>query len=70
MAGPDGTVQLCFVTFNLGSLHKQRLSEMLFTDKHRRFSRDAFKLNCPNCNCGYDKRVNLHRASRAKYTPT
>ena len=68
--GPDGTVQLCFVTFKMGDLHKQRLTEMLFTEKHKRFSRDAFNLNCPNCNCGYDKRVNLHRSSRALYTPS
>ncbi|WP_432257067.1 radical SAM/SPASM domain-containing protein [Limimaricola sp. AA108-03] len=65
--GPDGTVQMCFVTFKLGSLHEHRLSELLFNERHRSFARHAFNLKCPNCNCGYDKRVNLHRPSRAAY---
>ncbi len=65
--GADGTVQLCYVTFKLGNLHKNRLREMLFTPAHRQAAQDAFKLNCPNCNCGYDSRVMAHGPSRAKY---
>jgi MoaA/NifB/PqqE/SkfB family radical SAM enzyme len=65
--GPDGTVQMCYVTFKLGNLHAQRLSDMLLTDAHKGFARDAFALNCPNCHCGYDKRVQRHAASRSRY---
>jgi cyclic pyranopterin phosphate synthase len=65
--GPDGTVQMCFVTFDLGNLHETRLRDMLFNAKHRRHARDAFALNCPNCNCGYDKRVSRHSPSRRLY---
>lgn len=55
--GADGTVQLCYVTFKLGNLHEQRLSSMLFNATHRQAARDAFALECPNCHCGYDVRV-------------
>ena len=55
--GPDGTVQMCYVTFKLGNLHQNRLSELLHTPQHDKAAKDAYALNCPNCNCGYDKRV-------------
>jgi cyclic pyranopterin phosphate synthase len=65
--GPDGTVQMCYVTFKLGNLYEQRLSEMLFTTEHRKAARDAFALNCPNCHCGYDNRTLRHGPSRRLY---
>jgi len=45
--GPDGTVQLCYVTFKLGNLHGTRLRDLVFTKAHEKASRDAFSLNCP-----------------------
>jgi len=66
--GADGTVQLCYVTFKLGNLHEKRLAELLFTEKHRRASRDAYALRCPNCHCSYHKRVEIHVPSRLKYS--
>ncbi|GJG87864.1 hypothetical protein tb265_30450 [Gemmatimonadetes bacterium T265] len=66
--GADGTVKLCYVTFRLGNLHEQRLSEMVFTETHRRASRDAFQLNCPNCHCELDTRIAKHAPSLAKYS--
>jgi MoaA/NifB/PqqE/SkfB family radical SAM enzyme len=65
--GPDGTVQLCYVTFKLGNLHSARLKEILFTEEHNRAARDAFLLNCPNCHCGYGKRTMSHSATRNLY---
>jgi MoaA/NifB/PqqE/SkfB family radical SAM enzyme len=65
--GPDGTVQLCYVTFKLGNLHEKRLSEIVFSPAHRQAARDAFALNCPNCHCGFDKRVLAHGPSRRLY---
>jgi cyclic pyranopterin phosphate synthase len=65
--GADGTVQLCYVTFRLGNLHDQRLSDMLFTATHRRAAQDAFRLNCPNCHCERDSRVQKHLPSRLRY---
>ncbi len=65
--GPDGTVQMCYVTFKLGNLHDKRLAEMLYTPAHRQAARDAFALNCPNCHCGYDKRTVSHAPSRRLY---
>ena len=65
--GADGTVQMCYVTFKLGNLHKNRLREMLFTSNHRQAALDAFNLNCPNCNCSFDSRVMAHGPSRKKY---
>jgi len=61
--GADGTVQLCYVTFKLGNLHEQRLSEMLFTSAHRTASKDAFSLNCPNCHCHYGARIDKYSTS-------
>lgn len=65
--GADGTVQLCYVTFRLGNLHEQRLSQMLFTPQHRAAARDAYRLRCPNCHCGYDTRIQAHLPSRLGY---
>ena len=66
--GADGTVQMCYVTFKLGNLHERRLSQMLFSSEHREASRNAFKLNCPNCHCSYHKRIEAHLPSRVKYS--
>lgn len=65
--GPDGTVQLCYVTFKLGNLHNQRLADILWSHEHRKAAQDACALNCPNCHCGYDTRVLNHGPSRARY---
>ena len=66
--GANGVVQMCYVTFELGNLHKNRLSEMLFSQKHRQAARDAFHVNCPNCHCSYDKRIESHLPSRLMYS--
>lgn len=65
--GADGTVQQCYVTFPLGNLHQQPLRELLFTDAHRRAARDSFELNCPNCHCNYDRRIDKHGPAVARY---
>lgn len=66
--GADGTVQLCYVTFKLGNLHESRLRDMLFTPTHDEAARDAFQLNCPNCHCERDSRIQKHIASRRIYS--
>jgi cyclic pyranopterin phosphate synthase len=66
--GADGTVQMCYVTFRLGNLHEQRLRDMLFTATHREAARDAVAVNCPNCHCKYDRRVEKHSPSAKAYT--
>ena len=65
--GADGTVQLCYVTFKLGNLHSMRLKDMLFNPNHANAARDAFLLNCPNCHCERDSRVQRHMPSRRAY---
>ncbi|MFK7739658.1 MAG: radical SAM/SPASM domain-containing protein [Planctomycetota bacterium] len=65
--GADGTVQLCYVTYRLGNLNEQRLRELLYTDTHHAAARDAFRLTCPNCHCGYDDRTRKHLPSRRRY---
>lgn len=62
--GPDGSVQLCYVTFKLGNLHEQRFSDMLFGLAHKAAARDACALRCPNCHCNYDRRVQKDFRSR------
>ena len=66
--GADGTVQLCYVTFKLGNLHKKRLTEMLFSEAHYQAARDAYALRCPNCHCSYDARIQKHLPSRRNYS--
>jgi MoaA/NifB/PqqE/SkfB family radical SAM enzyme len=65
--GADGTVQLCYVTFKLGNLHEKRLADLLFTAEHHQAARNAFALNCPNCHCSFDKRVESHAPSHKLY---
>jgi cyclic pyranopterin phosphate synthase len=65
--GPDGTVQMCYVTFKLGNLHERRLKDMLFTKEHGQAARDAFALNCPNCHCGFESRTLGHAPTRNLY---
>jgi cyclic pyranopterin phosphate synthase len=65
--GADGTVQQCYVTFKLGNLHETRLRDMLFTGCHKQAARDSHQLNCPNCHCRYDRRIEKHAPSAAKY---
>lgn len=55
--GPDGSVQLCRVTFLLGNIYKKDLSDLLFTPQHKQFSNDCIRLKCPNCHCGYYNRI-------------
>jgi cyclic pyranopterin phosphate synthase len=66
--GADGTVQMCYVTFKLGNLHEKRLSELVYTAEHRKAARDCVSLNCPNCHCSYDHRVNQHAPTRRLYS--
>lgn len=66
--GADGTVQLCYVTFKLGNLNESRLADLLFTAEHRKASRDAFALKCPNCHCSYHNRIDRHLPSRIRYS--
>ncbi|MEO0652984.1 MAG: SPASM domain-containing protein, partial [Planctomycetota bacterium] len=65
--GANGDLQLCDVAFPLGNVHEKPLREILFTDAHRRASRDGFKLDCPNCTCKLDSRIRKHAASRLRY---
>lgn len=65
--GADGSVMLCYVTFPLGNLHEQRLSDILYTNAHHKAAQDAFQLNCPNCHCEAASRVEKHRPSFRKY---
>jgi len=65
--GADGTVQLCYVTFKLGNLYAERLSTMLFASRHAQAARDSFLLNCPNCHCHYDTRIQKHTSSLRHY---
>ena len=66
--GANGVVQMCYVTFELGNLHNNRLSELLFSHAHQQAARDAFQLKCPNCHCSYFKRVESHLPSRLHYS--
>jgi MoaA/NifB/PqqE/SkfB family radical SAM enzyme len=65
--GADGTVQLCYVTFPIGNLHRTRLRELLYNDAHRAAARDCFHLECPNCHCERGTRMAKHLPSRIRY---
>lgn len=65
--GADGSVQLCDVTFKLGNVREQRLSEILFGPAHKAAARDAFQLKCPNCMCKVETRIQKHAPSIRRY---
>ncbi len=65
--GADGSVKLCYVTFDLGNLHDKRLSQMLYTPAHHEAARSAFRLECPNCHCERGARVEKDPASFGRY---
>jgi cyclic pyranopterin phosphate synthase len=66
--GADGSVRLCFVTFPLGNLHHQPLSEILFSEAHRKAAKGAVQLACPNCHCNRDTRIAKHLPSLVRYS--
>jgi cyclic pyranopterin phosphate synthase len=65
--GADGSVKLCYVTFDLGNLHQTPLRDILYSPEHERAARDAFLLRCPNCHCERDSRIQRHGPSRRRY---
>jgi sulfatase maturation enzyme AslB (radical SAM superfamily) len=66
--GADGSVKLCYVTFELGNLHERRLSEILDSAAHKQAAQDAFQLKCPNCHCERDSRIRRDLDSRRRYS--
>jgi MoaA/NifB/PqqE/SkfB family radical SAM enzyme len=66
--GADGSVRLCFVTFPLGNLHVNPLSELLFTPAHKKAAVGAVQLACPNCHCHRDTRIAKHLPSLLRYS--
>ncbi len=65
--GPNGTVQMCYVTFPMGNLRETRFRDMIRTKQHRDYADDCYDLKCPNCHCGFSSRVDKHRSSRKHY---
>jgi MoaA/NifB/PqqE/SkfB family radical SAM enzyme len=65
--GADGSVQLCDTAFPLGNVNQTRLSDILFGPAHTKAAQDAFKLNCPNCTCHVDSRIQKHAPSLRRY---
>lgn len=66
--GADGSVKLCYVTFDLGNLHQTRLRDMIGSPLHHSYARSAFKLDCPNCHCERGARVAKHAGSAKEYS--
>lgn len=66
--GADGTLQLCDVALPLGNVNEQRLRDILFSREHRKASLDAFRLNCPNCTCKVEGRIQKDAASIRRYS--
>jgi MoaA/NifB/PqqE/SkfB family radical SAM enzyme len=65
--GADGTVQLCDAALPLGNIRERRLRDIMFTDTHRKAAQDGFRLNCPNCTCKVQSRIQKHAASMRRY---
>ncbi|WP_309228609.1 radical SAM protein [Roseomonas sp. KE2513] len=66
--GADGTLQLCDVALPLGNVNRQRLRDILFSREHRQAAQDGFQLNCPNCTCKVETRIQKHAASVRRYS--
>ena len=65
--GADGSVQLCDTALPLGNVNQTRLQDILFGPEHKKAAQDAFKLNCPNCTCLVDTRIQKHLPSVRRY---
>jgi cyclic pyranopterin phosphate synthase len=65
--GADGSVQLCDTALPLGNVNQTRLRDILFGPEHKKAAQDAFKLNCPNCTCLVDTRIQKHLPSVRRY---
>jgi cyclic pyranopterin phosphate synthase len=65
--GADGSVQLCDVTFPLGNINTTPLRDILFSSSHDTAARRAFKLDCPNCTCKAETRIQTNFRSHRKY---
>lgn len=65
--GADGTVQLCYVTFELGNVNETRLRDLIGGAAHVEAANKAYDLDCPNCHCGSNERVMRHPATRRRY---
>ena len=65
--GADGSVQLCYAAFPLGNVNEKRLLDIVGQPAHIRAARDAFQLNCPNCHCERETRMEKHLGSRLTY---
>jgi MoaA/NifB/PqqE/SkfB family radical SAM enzyme len=65
--GPDGTVQMCYVTFKLGNLKEKPLRDLVFSLDHLQAARDAFFLKCPHCHCGFANRTLAYGPTRRLY---
>ena len=61
--GADGSVQLCDTALPLGNVNQTRLRDILFGPAHIKAAQDAFRLNCPNCTCLIDSRIQKHMPS-------
>lgn len=66
--GADGTVQLCDTALPLGNINHQRLRDILFSPEHQRAARDGFQLNCPNCTCLAESRIQKDLPSLRRYS--
>ena len=65
--GADGYVQICDTALQIGNIRHQRLRDILFTDVHKKAARDGFCLNCPQCLCKIETRIQKHAPSMRRY---
>jgi cyclic pyranopterin phosphate synthase len=65
--GPNGMVQVCQKSHDLGNINETRLKDILNSDLHKQAAKDCFTLQCSNCHVRFDSRTRNHLSSRAKY---
>ena len=65
--GPNGMVQVCQKSHDLGNINKTSLTNILNSDLHKQAAQDCFNLQCSNCHVRFDSRTRHHLSSRAKY---
>ncbi|MCZ2078856.1 MAG: radical SAM protein [Bryobacterales bacterium] len=65
--GADGSVQLCYAHFPLGNVHDRPLRDIAYQAAHKEAARKAFQLDCPNCHCERETRIQKHLPSLRRY---
>jgi MoaA/NifB/PqqE/SkfB family radical SAM enzyme len=63
----EGKLFICQTLPPVGDLKKEKLEDIIFSEKYRKRLKRAFFKECPGCSCGYSTNVNYHFPNNFRY---